>query len=350
MASTSAPSTAGGRAVTQVQHELLARCWSGDGVLGSPDDSSLVFADTTGRQVKFRASKTAVVGGHGYFSGATDIAVPVTANTSGSTRIDLAVLRLDRSTWEVTEAVVAGSPGAGVPPAATQNSYSVGTGVWELPVATVTVVNGAATLGPADAVPIEPHIAGGPLCVTTVAALNLIPSPTPGRLVWVHAVKQMYVYLAGTGWQRADWNTAWGVVGGHRHSAGGSSFGDGITTELALGMNSGAVALTAGRRYSINVLVHVVRSSTGAVEMRIRDTSVSGTKRGYLHTSSLNAVEGYTLPVSGRYDCTASETKTFVLTGNVLGSGSANFTRSPEVVTYFEVVDMGPTGILVLDP
>lgn len=131
--------------VTTQEWEQLAATGLGSGVLGSPSDSAVVYADGTGtRVVKIRAGKRAVVHGAAWYSGADDISLSsLSANSSGQTRIDLVVLRLTKSSGEVAEAVVTGVPGAGVP-AATQDTGT--SGVWELPIAQVTVENGATSL------------------------------------------------------------------------------------------------------------------------------------------------------------------------------------------------------------
>lgn len=130
-------------AVSDIELEQLYMPFTANAVVGSPADTSVAYGDSSGMQVKIRLGKHASVRGFHWYSGASDFTLAIGANSSGSTRIDLVVLRLDRSTWNVRAAVVAGTPGSGAP-AATQNTGT--TGVWELPIAQVTVVNGAATI------------------------------------------------------------------------------------------------------------------------------------------------------------------------------------------------------------
>ncbi|MGA5489556.1 hypothetical protein ACPCK1_17590 [Streptomyces pseudogriseolus] len=66
--------------------------------------------------------------------------LPVAANSSGSTRVDRVVLRLDRSAWTVRAVVKQGAPGGGAP-VLTQDTGD--TGVYEVPVANVSLVSGA---------------------------------------------------------------------------------------------------------------------------------------------------------------------------------------------------------------
>ena len=65
-------------------------------------------------------------------------------NTSGSTRYDRVVLRLSRTGNTLNAAVVVGTVGAGAPPALTQ---IVG-GIWELPLAVITVPTGVGAILP----------------------------------------------------------------------------------------------------------------------------------------------------------------------------------------------------------
>jgi hypothetical protein len=126
--------------VTDTEYGHLAP-WNSDGVFQSPTD--VVYANSSGREVHVRAGKTAIVQGHAWQSGTAEINLTIGANTSGSTRVDTVVLRLDRSTWDVTVAVRAGTPGAG---ASTLQRDTGDTGLWEIPLADVTVDNGAASI------------------------------------------------------------------------------------------------------------------------------------------------------------------------------------------------------------
>jgi hypothetical protein len=128
------------RAVTDAEYPHLAP-WASDGVFQSASD--VVYGNSSGLEVHVRTGKYAIVQGHAWESGASEFAVEIAANTSGSTRVDTVVLRLDRSTWDVTAAVRQGTPGAGPP---TLQRDAGDTGLWEIPLADVTVDNGAATI------------------------------------------------------------------------------------------------------------------------------------------------------------------------------------------------------------
>lgn len=154
------------------------------GVLGDFTSPQLIFGDSSGRQVKVAADRYALVRGHTWWSGSTIVTKSIGANSSGSTRIDLVVLRLSRTTWDVTVEVVAGTPGGGAP-SPTQGAGTTGT--WELPLATVSVANGAASISAANVTYVAPHLSpdGGGLRLATEAAAAFIPSPLTGMLATV---------------------------------------------------------------------------------------------------------------------------------------------------------------------
>lgn len=173
MAQDSWPSPAhNARAVTDTEYEKIAARFSGDGVYGDPGGTAVVVAGT-GLSVDVRSGIYASVRGHAWTSGTSTVNLPVTANSSGSTRVDRVVLRLDRSVWTVRAVVKPGTPGGGAP-ALTQNTGD--TGVYEIPLATVTLVSGASTV----------TVARGELYVgvrirpCTSSSRN--PNPVPGEM------------------------------------------------------------------------------------------------------------------------------------------------------------------------
>lgn len=133
--------------VTQLQHERLLGRALPSGLLGDPGDQPLIYADGAGtREIRVRVSRQAVVEGYGWQNDAVVVTKTLAANTSGSTRVDLVVLRLNRADWSLTVQVVQGTPGAGAPSATRSASTGSGSGVYEIELATVTVANNATTL------------------------------------------------------------------------------------------------------------------------------------------------------------------------------------------------------------
>lgn len=79
----------------------------------------------------------AMVEGFWYRNTPPTLQLPIATNTSGSTRVDIVALRLDRVANTLSAVVKQGTPGAGAPTL----TQIVG-GVWELGLATVTVPTG----------------------------------------------------------------------------------------------------------------------------------------------------------------------------------------------------------------
>ncbi|MGX9921795.1 hypothetical protein ACWIG4_18295 [Streptomyces sp. NPDC002248] len=140
MADDSWPSPAhNSRVVTDAEYEALSAPFTSDGVVGDPTQPATVTPGV-GLAVSIRANTTASVRGFAWSSGPSAVNVPVAANSSGKTRTDWVVLRLDRSTWTVRAAIRQGTPGAGLP-ALVQNP--LGGGVYEITLAQVNVPNNA---------------------------------------------------------------------------------------------------------------------------------------------------------------------------------------------------------------
>lgn len=144
------------RSVTDAEFGHLAP-WASDGIFQSSTDP--VYANGSGMVVHVRPEKYGIVQGHTWYSGTLEFDLTIGGNSSGSTRVDTVVLRLDRSTWDVTAAVHQGTAGAGAP-ALTRDTGD--TGVWEIPVANVTVDNGVASIA-ANKVTMRPMLQAGAL-------------------------------------------------------------------------------------------------------------------------------------------------------------------------------------------
>ncbi len=148
MAESSFP-VAGGAGVTDAAYERLMGPITGSGrytfgATSSQITTPLIFADNSGRQVKALANQSAIVRGFRWESGTTPPVISLDANTSGNPRLDLIVLRLDRSNFTVRLGKTKGTPAvAPTAPAAIQDAGA--TGVWELPIATVKVASSGVT-------------------------------------------------------------------------------------------------------------------------------------------------------------------------------------------------------------
>lgn len=168
--------------VTQIQHERLLGRGMASGLIGHPDDPALIYADNTGtREIRVRASRQAILEGYGWQNDAVVVTKTLAANTSGSTRTDLVVLRLDRASFTVSVQIVQGTPGAGAP-AATRTSASTGSGVYEMELATVTVANNATTLAASTVTEKAWYL--GEDGQVLVKNSNNYPPHAPNRRVW----------------------------------------------------------------------------------------------------------------------------------------------------------------------
>lgn len=207
MAETSWPSPShNSRAVTDREYEELVSAYTGDGLVGSPNDNALVYGDGTGLYVKVRADRRGLVRAHLWSSGATDFTKSITSNASGSTRNDLVVLRLTRATWNVTTEVKLGAPGAG-PPALVQDITT--SGYYEIPVATVRVESGATVINSADVQPAGWFL-GEPRYYCTSTSR---PPTVAGRRIYETNTGFEYVCV-GSSWVRiADERSGAGELG-----------------------------------------------------------------------------------------------------------------------------------------
>ena len=178
--------------VAERQFELMMNAWYSSGIVGNPGDDPILFADSTGMQVKIPADRYARVRGFMWSSGDSTLELPISSNSSGSTRIDRVVLRLDRSTWEVRAAVIEGTPGAGAP-SVTQDLGD--TGVWELWIGDVTVPDGASTISSSQ-VDSRTTFLGPPLLMADGADL---PSPNVPKvfLRWREDQQRLILHRQG---------------------------------------------------------------------------------------------------------------------------------------------------------
>jgi len=188
-------------AVTEAEYERLAARFADDGVYwlaaGSP-----VVSPGSGLQVLVQANLRATVRGFYYESGPTGVALAIDSNSSGATRIDRVVLRLDRSTWEVRAAIRQGTPGSGAPTLVRQ---PWDTGVWEIPLALVTVPSGASSIT-------SGNIAVAPLWVGSRSRVHLTsqrdPAPFPGQINYAYDL-DAYERWNGSAWKTIIEDTGW---------------------------------------------------------------------------------------------------------------------------------------------
>lgn len=349
MASTTFPDGAPA-SVNDLQYEILGSQWAADGLVGTTGETSAVYADSTGRQVKYRASKSALVHGHGWSSGSSDVIVPVAANGTSYPRIDMAVLGLDRSTvpWRVTEYVKQGSASAApVAPSLIRDAPATATGKWEHPLALIAVGPGVSTINPADITPLPVYVGAQPILVPDLTVLAQIPGPVSGQTgrVMLTGGPVDYVYAASTGWRRADWAAAWGAIGGKQYSSGGT-LASGISATNWFNIDSGLVATVAGRRYRAELTFQFQVSITNVcIASEIRENGPTGTVRGSMLTPfGISTAYRYPATCTGEWDETVNASRTYVALGSV-SSGAMSIYRGGDGDKVRLVIhDCGPAG------
>lgn len=200
MAESSWPNPANGRVVDDNGWEKLGISFGPTAaVYGDFTSPQLAYGDSTGMQIKIAADRYAIVRGHVWWSGSSIVTKTIASNSSGSTRIDLVVLRYSRTTYDVTVQIVQGTPGAGAP-AATQNVGTTGT--FEFVLAEVTVANSASTITAGNVNYVATHVgANGHLRVPNAGAgLFWVPLPAPGLNVTVADANNSPYRYDGASW------------------------------------------------------------------------------------------------------------------------------------------------------
>ncbi|MFF7800260.1 tail fiber domain-containing protein [Streptomyces olivaceus] len=161
-----------------------------------------VYGDGSGMRVKVNAGY-AIVRGHAVQSTATETVTIAAA--SAATRYDRVVLRLDPTANTITIAVVQGTSGGGVP-ALTQTD----TGVYEFPLATITVPIGTATISPSN-VQGEREFLGNSVGGWTTATRPR--GPRTGRL-GLNTSTNQWEFWDGTQWRDLAPTINWSTIQG----------------------------------------------------------------------------------------------------------------------------------------
>lgn len=204
--------------ITSAEHERLVQPHMADGIFGHPAEPGPVIADSTSTLVvKIRAGTVGYLRGSVYESGPTDVPLPaLPANTSGQPRIDLIVLRLNRSDYSVTETAIIGIPGAN-PSAPGWQSSTGSTGFFDLPLAEVLVAHNAGALA-------DGHITTRCWYVGSNGQIRCTPTTRPsneaGLAVWEHPAG---VWMLSTGGRWIPAADEWGSSSVQLASGWGSS-------------------------------------------------------------------------------------------------------------------------------
>ena len=229
MAETSYPSpNHNSRNVTDKEYENISAFY-GDGVHGNPSDGDVVSAGT-GLQVLVKAGTRATLRGHVWDAGTSDVPLTISTNSGSATRYDWIVLRLDRSTWDVSAHVVEGTPGAGYPATADDTGD---TGAYDLALALVSVTPGAGIPTIIQATRFAPR------GITPATSGNVPFGSRPGEVQFRPDTGALELW-DGNKWSTVSFNSGWLDLG-----AGYSTWED--------------YARTAGVRYGNTVHLRIAK-------------------------------------------------------------------------------------------
>lgn len=334
MAESSWPSPSNGRVVDDVQFEKFGISLGPyNGVHGDFTSPQMIYGDSSGRQFKVAADRYALVRGHVWWSGSSIITVPIAANASGSTRVDLVVLRLSRTTWDVNLTVIQGTPGAGAPTSQTQGGT---TGAWDLTLALVTVASGASTISAGNVQYVAAHLdpGGGRLRV---------PSATYPWSVWSTFPGSEVLDANGTliRWTGATYATIQTV---ERVAAASLTADSAVWTTVESGSLLSVVApLISGWKYAVKMFTAVSTTVGGGTEyavMRVRQDTAAGTQvMGPQVTLASSSTVGFAVYGYAEFTAVSTANKTFVLTGERNGGTGNHQVRAGAVRPTWLIVD-----------
>lgn len=346
MAQKSRPDPASGNVVSADEYEALSISYAADGVYGTPADSTVVYADSTGRQVKVRAGKRAIVRGYEWFSDPTTDEIinnggaGLPANTSGQPRIDRLVLRLDRTARTVRTQYLQGTPGAvPVAPALTQN-LSTASSVFDFPLARWQIASGYTTVAAGDVINEAWYQQGsGPvLCNST------------SRPFGVYLYKGLTVYEYDTG-QHTYWDgSTWSPRAGRMVAYGQRPSGSNNTTVLeAPILRIDNIPVIAGHRYWTAFGFNFYDATTGDFMRGVLRYNMGGpatgasTQFGVMPQLGTNSFTAQGLHVSGSFVAPSTGLASVLFSLNRFsGSGTYRLEGSVEVPIF----DGGPDPVL----
>lgn len=148
-----------GANVTEDGWRSMMRRGTISGVVRGQGNELLTYGNSTGMFVYVSTGECVIESYWGQVAAQAPQPLSIPANTSGSTRYDLAIVRADWVNNVINLDILVGTAGNGFPPSPTRN-----TSKWEIPLAVIKVVNGASTINAADVY--DARQWGGPPVVT----------------------------------------------------------------------------------------------------------------------------------------------------------------------------------------
>jgi hypothetical protein len=144
----------------------MAKLWRSTGVISNYLNTLETYGDSTGMRVKVK-SGAAWIEGHYVESSAEEI-LTIDSSDATNPRIDLAIVRLDRTANTMALAVLKGTPAASPSaPTVTQNSMT-----WEIALAQVTVAAMVVTIAAANVSDLRPSSDGDKSYIGLIVALG----------------------------------------------------------------------------------------------------------------------------------------------------------------------------------
>jgi hypothetical protein len=182
--------------------------------------------------------------------------------------------------------------------------------------------------------------------ITVCTSSTRPSSPETGRHIYETDTKRHYVWI-GSAWY---WPLPRGAVGGTRYTGTGNLAAT-ISAETLANMDTGTVALEAGRQFIVKARFKITYASgVTQVIMRLRDGVLAGTQIGETVLDAANITAGHTFGFEADFDTASSGavSKKFVLT--CASSGSTSTISGPGTTnpTYVEIHDVGPSGLITV--
>lgn len=285
------------RAVTLYEHEQLASAGLSDGLTGF-GGAAAVFADSTGLQAKIPQGTTAWSRGT-VFETTSLTTVTVGPNTSGSTRVDLLVLRLSRPSYVMDPFVIAGTPGAAAPLPVRDDNFD-GSGNWDTPLAELTVLNGATSITAAQVKLRGWYLSpdGVILCTDTTRPPSFmgrtIRETNTGRVLESNG-SLWSVRFEDTGWQAIPPGSGWSASGfcrARRHN--GTTFLLLHFTRTGAALNAGDDSVMGGLTGTMGTLDGTAyRPDTGQNLFFTGKISGGSEVRGFIATNGAITIDDY---------------------------------------------------------
>lgn len=186
---------------SETEYSFIFRELQDPGVIGVPGDTTLKVIPGTGLQVKVQAGRAFARGF--MLSSTADEPLPIAA-PSAAQRVDRIVVRVDPAANDVTLEVKPGTSGSTAPPALTQTD----TGVFEFPLARVTVPAGASAITAGNIVDERPRVSARLGLWTTATR----PSPVSPPALGFNFTTNGFEYNLGAGWK--DLAPSWSTLTG----------------------------------------------------------------------------------------------------------------------------------------